>query len=64
MIRQLADDHMTMVVVTHEMAFARAVSNHVVFMDSGVIVEAGAPEEVFGNPKQERPRRFLSNYTN
>ena len=63
-IRQLADDHMTMVVVTHEMAFARAVSNHVVFMDSGVIVEAGAPEEVFGNPKQERTRRFLSNYTN
>ena len=62
-IRQLADDHMTMVVVTHEMAFARAVSNRVIFMDGGFIIEEGHPEEVFGNPQQERTRRFLSNYT-
>ena len=61
-IRQLADDHMTMVVVTHEMPFARAVSNHVIFMDGGVIVEQGDPEEVFGNPTQERTRQFLRNY--
>ena len=62
-IRQLADDHMTMVVVTHEMAFARAVSNRVIFMDGGFIIEEGHPEEVFGNPQQERTRKFLSNYT-
>ena len=61
-IRQLADDHMTMVVVTHEMSFARAVSNWVVFMDGGFIIEEGHPEEVFGNPQQERTKRFLSNY--
>ena len=61
-IRQLADDHMTMVVVTHEMPFARAVSNRVIFMDGGYIVEEGHPEEVFGDPKQERTKQFLANY--
>ena len=61
-IRQLAEDKMTMVVVTHEMPFARAVSNHVIFMDGGVIVEQGHPEEVFGNPTQERTKQFLKNY--
>ena len=61
-IRQLAEDKMTMVVVTHEMPFARAVSNHVIFMDGGVIVEEGHPEEVFGNPTQERTKQFLRNY--
>ena len=61
-IRQLADEKMTMVVVTHEMPFARAVSNRVVFMDGGVIVEQGDPEQVFGNPKEERTRQFLKNY--
>ena len=61
-IRQLAEDKMTMVVVTHEMPFARAVSNHVIFMDGGVIVEQGHPEEVFGNPTQERTKQFLRNY--
>ena len=61
-IRQLADDHMTMVVVTHEMPFARAVSNHVVFMDRGFIVEEGHPEEVFGNPQKDRTKQFLTNY--
>ncbi len=61
-IRQLADEKMTMVVVTHEMPFARAVSNRVVFMDKGVIVEQGDPEQVLGDPTQERTRQFLRNY--
>lgn len=61
-IRQLADDKMTMVVVTHEMPFARSVSNRVIFMDGGVIVEQGDPEAVFGNPTQERTKQFLRNY--
>ena len=61
-IRQLAEEKMTMVVVTHEMPFARAVSNRVVFMDKGVIVEQGDPEQVLGNPTQERTRQFLRNY--
>ena len=61
-IRQLADERMTMVVVTHEMPFARAVSNRVIFMDGGVIVEQGHPEKVFGDPQQERTRQFLRNY--
>ena len=61
-IRQLAEEKMTMVVVTHEMPFARAVSNRVIFMDGGVIVEQGDPELVFGAPQQERTRQFLRNY--
>ncbi len=61
-IRQLAEDKMTMVVVTHEMPFARAVSNRVIFMDGGVIVEEGDPEAVFGAPTQERTKQFLRNY--
>ena len=61
-IRQLAEDKMTMVVVTHEMPFARAVSNRVIFMDKGVIVEQGDPEAVFGAPTQERTKQFLRNY--
>lgn len=61
-IRQLAEDKMTMVVVTHEMPFARSVSNRVIFMDGGVIVEQGDPEAVFGNPTQERTKQFLRNY--
>ena len=61
-IRQLAEEEMTMVVVTHEMPFARAVSNRVIFMDKGVIVEQGDPETVIGNPAQERTRQFLQNY--
>jgi len=58
-IRQLAEEKMTMVVVTHEMPFARAVSNRVIFMADGVIVEQGDPREVFDNPKEERTRQFL-----
>lgn len=61
-IRQLADEHMTMVIVTHEMAFAKAVSDRVIFMDKGVIVEQGTPEEVFDNPKTERTKQFLKTY--
>lgn len=61
-IRQLAEEKMTMVVVTHEMPFARAVSNRVIFMDGGVIVEQGDPEKVFGDPQQERTKQFLRNY--
>ena len=61
-IRQLADENMTMVVVTHEMPFARAVSNRVIFMDKGYIVEEGEPEAVFGSPTQERTKQFLKNY--
>ena len=58
-IRQLADEKMTMVVVTHEMPFAKAVSNRVIFMADGVIVEQGDPKEVFDNPREERTRQFL-----
>ena len=61
-IKQLAEEHMTMVIVTHEMAFARAVSDRVIFMDGGVIVEQGNPEDVLGNPSEERTRQFLKNY--
>ena len=62
-IRQLAEEKMTMVIVTHEMAFARAVSDRVIFIDRGVIVEQGDPEIVLGDPKEERTRQFLRNYT-
>ena len=58
-IRQLAEEKMTMVVVTHEMPFAKAVSNHVIFMDGGVIVEEGDPMAVFENPREDRTKQFL-----
>ena len=58
-MKQLAADGMTMVVVTHEMGFAREVADRVVFMDDGYIVEEGTPDEVFGNPREERNRSFL-----
>jgi polar amino acid transport system ATP-binding protein len=58
-MRSLAEDGMTMLVVTHEMGFARQVADRVVFMDAGVIVEQGQPGQVLGNPEQERTRRFL-----
>lgn len=61
-IRGLAEERMTMVVVTHEMAFARAVSDRVIFMDGGMIVEEGKPEKVLVNPEQERTKLFLRNY--
>jgi polar amino acid transport system ATP-binding protein len=63
-IRSLTEKNTTMVIVTHEMQFARDVADKVVFMDDGVVVEAGTPEEVFGHPKQERTIRFLERYSN
>ena len=63
-IRGLAEEHMTMVIVTHEMAFANAVADRVIFMDGGVVVEEGPPSEVFGNPQCERTKRFLEQYQN
>ena len=62
-IKELAENKMTMVVVTHEMAFARDISTHVIFMDGGVIVEEGTPENVINNPSQERTKAFLSRFT-
>lgn len=59
-MQDLADDGMTMIVVTHEMGFAREVSDHVIFMEGGYIVEEGKPGEVFAAPKNERTRKFLS----
>ena len=61
-LRSLAEEHMTMVIVTHEMPFARAVSDRVVFLDGGVIVEQGSPAQVFENPQQERTKEFLKSY--
>ncbi|WP_251381733.1 MULTISPECIES: amino acid ABC transporter ATP-binding protein [unclassified Leucobacter] len=58
-MRELARDGMTMIVVTHEIGFARNVADQVVFMDGGVVVEAGPPEEVLGNPQRQRTRNFL-----
>ena len=59
-MKELAHEGMTMVVVTHEMGFAREVSNRVIFLDEGVIAEEGAPTELFGNPQSERLRSFLA----
>ena len=60
LIKQLAEEGMTMVIVTHEMGFAREVANRVLFMDGGVIAEQGTPEEIFGAPKSERLQSFLA----
>ncbi|WP_428929050.1 amino acid ABC transporter ATP-binding protein [Marinibacterium sp. SX1] len=59
-MKQLRDEGMTMVVVSHEMDFAREAADRVVFMDGGVVVESGPPEEIFGNPKSDRLKAFLS----
>ncbi|MBR2639876.1 MAG: amino acid ABC transporter ATP-binding protein [Oscillospiraceae bacterium] len=58
-IKSLADSNMTMIVVTHEMSFARDVANKIIFMDEGKILEEGSPEEIFENPKHERVREFI-----
>lgn len=63
-MRSLAKEGLTMIVVTHEMAFARDVSNHVVFMHDGVICEEGTPEEIFSSPQKEETKTFLSRFTN
>ncbi len=62
-IRELADQNTTMIIVTHEMAFARDVANQVIFMDDGIILEQGDPRQVFEHPKEERTRQFLSRFT-
>ena len=62
-IRGLADQHTTMIIVTHEMSFARDVADQVIFMDGGVIVEQGDARQVIENPQQERTRQFLSRYS-
>ena len=59
-MKQLAKDGMTMVVVTHEMGFAKEVGSRIIFMDNGKIIEKGAPNEIFFNPKNSRTREFLS----
>ena len=63
-IKSLAKSGLTMIVVTHEMAFAREVSDRVIFMDGGIVLEEGTPDELFGNPKMPRTREFLSRYLN
>ena len=61
-IKELAKENMTMIIVTHEMAFAKDVSTRVVFMDGGVITEQGTPQQIFEHPQQERTKEFLSRY--
>ena len=63
-MQALAQEGMTMLVVTHEMGFAKNVADRVVFMDAGVIVEQGSPEQVIGAPKEERTQSFLSSVLN
>lgn len=63
-IKTIAKEGLTMIIVTHEMAFARDVSNHVVFMNDGVICEEGTPEEIFTNPKKPETKAFLSRFMN
>lgn len=62
-IKELAEQNTTMVIVTHEMAFARDVADHVIFMDDGSIIEQGSPAQVFEHPAEERTRQFLTRYT-
>ena len=62
-MKGLAENGMTMVIVTHEMAFAKDVASQVIFMDDGYILEQGRPDQVFDNPKMERTKQFLSSYS-
>jgi polar amino acid transport system ATP-binding protein len=62
-MRQLVEEGMTMIVVTHEMQFARDVADRVVFFDAGRVAESGPPDEIFSNPKNDRTREFLSKVT-
>lgn len=62
-IQALAKEGMTMVIVTHEMAFAKEVSDKILFMENGIILESGRPEEIFNRPKNERTRLFLKRFT-
>ncbi|MEG1254781.1 amino acid ABC transporter ATP-binding protein [Clostridium sp.] len=60
-IRDLAKEHRTMIIVTHEMGFAKDVADRIIFMDDGVVIETGSPEEIFLSPKNERTKKFLAN---
>ncbi len=62
-MKKLAEEGMTMVIVTHEMGFAREVADRVLFIDQGVVMEQGTPEELFGSPKNERTKSFLSRFS-
>ena len=62
-MKELADKKHTMIIVTHEMAFAKEVSDQIIFMDDGYVLEKGTPEEVFDNPKEERTKQFLAGYS-
>ena len=62
-MRELADQKTTMIIVTHEMSFARDVASQIIFMDEGHILEQGTPEQVFEHPTQERTKQFLSSYS-
>ena len=59
-MKELAEDGMTMIVVTHEMGFAKEVANRVLFMDEGIVMEEGTPDEIFNNPRNKRTQDFLS----
>ena len=61
-IKELADQHTTMIIVTHEIGFARDVSDEIIFMDNGVIADKGTPSQLIDNPSNERTRQFLANY--
>ncbi len=61
-MKGLADQNTTMIIVTHEMSFAKDVSSQVIFMEDGYILEQGTPAQVFENPKEERTKQFLSSY--
>ena len=63
-IKELAEKKMTMIIVTHEMSFAKNVSDQVIFMDNGIVLEKGTPEDVFENPKEERTKQFLGKIAN
>ena len=62
-IRGLADQHTTMIIVTHEMSFARDVADHVLFMDGGVVVEEGPAKQLIEHPQEERTKQFLAHYS-
>ena len=63
-IKDMVNEHMTMIIVTHEMQFAREISDYIIFMDGGVIVEEGTPERIFNNTESERLQNFLRRYSN
>ena len=63
-MKKLAEQGMTMIIVTHEMAFARDVSTHTIFMNAGVIAEAGPPKQIFTAPQNPRTQEFLSRFMN